>query len=64
MVLFLFRPRFEIDSRKMILLSSSARGIDFLLKTDTSILLRSRFEADLDLLILLSSSARGSKLIF
>ena len=32
MVSFLFHPRFENDSCKPILLSSSARGVDFLLK--------------------------------
>ena len=42
MVSFLFRPRFENDSCKTILISSSARGVDFLLKNDTSILFRSR----------------------
>ena len=43
MVSFLFRPRFKNDSWKMIPLSSSARGVDFLLKNNTSILFRLRF---------------------
>ena len=64
MVSFLFHLRFKNNFCKMTLLSSSARGFDFLLKNNTSTFFRTRFEADLDLLILLSFSTRGSKLIF
>ena len=79
MVSFLSAQGSKINSGKTILLSSSTRGVDFLLKNDafilfrprfeayrfdTSILFRTRFEVDLDLLILLSSFARGSKMIF
>ena len=70
MISFIFRLRFETDFRKKILLSSFAWGIDFLLRTNTSILLRLRFEANLCTdtsilfrskfeMIFLPSSARG-----
>ena len=56
-------PEVRNDSRKMILLSFSAWGFDFLSKNDISILFCPRFEADFDLLIFLSFFAQGSELI-